>query len=244
MKKRYPVNYIAITNGYSANHSALDLGWKDNPNMEVFSCGDGYIEDIYTSKDGGNVVKIKYDDGTSSSFLHLKDNSIVVKVGNRVKMGEKVALMGSTGLANGNHLHVIMFNKNGNRENPVKYLYAYPDQEIYKGDENIVMKYNGDDDGEIYTVVKGDTLSGIASKYNTTYQKLAEINNIADPNKIYPGQEIRVSINENTYTVQKGDSLDSIARKFGVSWQSIYEKNKDVIGNNPNLIKPGQNLKI
>lgn len=244
MKKRYPVNYIAITNGYSANHLALDLGWKDNPNMEVFSCGDGYIEDIYTSKDGGNVVKIKYDDGTSSSFLHLKDNSIVVKVGNRVRMGEKVALMGATGLANGNHLHVIIFNKNGNRENPVKHLYAYPDQEIYKGDENIVMKYNGDDKSEIYTVVKGDTLSGIASKYNTTYQKLAEINNIADSNKIYPGQEIRVSIGENTYTVQKGDSLDSIARKFGVSWQSIYEKNKDVIGNNPNLIKPGQNLKI
>lgn len=43
-----------------------------------------------------------------------------------------------------------------------------------------------------YTVKSGDTLSGIASKYGTTYQKLASLNNIADPNKIYVGQKIRV----------------------------------------------------
>lgn len=43
-----------------------------------------------------------------------------------------------------------------------------------------------------YVVKRGDTLSGIASKYGTTYQQLAKINGIADPNKIYPGQKIRV----------------------------------------------------
>ena len=43
-----------------------------------------------------------------------------------------------------------------------------------------------------YIVKRGDTLSGIASKYGTTYQRLAQINGIADPNKIYPGQKIRV----------------------------------------------------
>lgn len=43
-----------------------------------------------------------------------------------------------------------------------------------------------------YTVKRGDTLSAIASKYGTTYQQLAKINGIADPNKIYPGQKIRV----------------------------------------------------
>lgn len=45
---------------------------------------------------------------------------------------------------------------------------------------------------EYYTVKSGDTLSGIASKYGTTYQKLAKLNNVADPNKIYVGQKIRV----------------------------------------------------
>lgn len=43
-----------------------------------------------------------------------------------------------------------------------------------------------------YTVKRGDTLSAIASKYGTTYTYLAQINGITDPNKIYPGQKIRV----------------------------------------------------
>ena len=43
-----------------------------------------------------------------------------------------------------------------------------------------------------YTVRSGDTLSGIASKYGTTYQKLAQMNGIANPNRIYAGQRIRV----------------------------------------------------
>lgn len=43
-----------------------------------------------------------------------------------------------------------------------------------------------------YTVKSGDTLSGIASKYGTTYQKLAQMNGISNPNKIYAGQKIRV----------------------------------------------------
>ena len=43
-----------------------------------------------------------------------------------------------------------------------------------------------------YTIKSGDTLSGIAAKYGTTYQKLAQMNNIANPNIIYPGRKIRV----------------------------------------------------
>lgn len=43
-----------------------------------------------------------------------------------------------------------------------------------------------------YAVKRGDTLSAIASKYRTTYQKLAQMNGISDPNKIYVGQKIRV----------------------------------------------------
>lgn len=41
-----------------------------------------------------------------------------------------------------------------------------------------------------YTVKLGDTLSGIAKKYGTTYKKIAKDNNIKDPNKIYVGQKI------------------------------------------------------
>ena len=44
-----------------------------------------------------------------------------------------------------------------------------------------------------YTVQKGDTLSSIARKYGTTYQKLAELNGIQDPSKIYVGQVLKVT---------------------------------------------------
>jgi nucleoid-associated protein YgaU len=50
-----------------------------------------------------------------------------------------------------------------------------------------------------------------------------------------------------TYTVKKGDSLSKIAKEFygdAKQWKKIYEANKDVIGNNPDLIKPGQEYVI
>lgn len=43
-----------------------------------------------------------------------------------------------------------------------------------------------------YTVRPGDTLSGIAAKYGTTYQRLAQINGISNPNVIYPGQVLKI----------------------------------------------------
>jgi LysM repeat protein len=43
-----------------------------------------------------------------------------------------------------------------------------------------------------YTVKKGDTLTGIAHKYNTTYQKLAELNKLKNPNLIRVGQKLRI----------------------------------------------------
>lgn len=43
-----------------------------------------------------------------------------------------------------------------------------------------------------YTIKSGDTLSGIAKRYGTTYQNLAKLNGISNPNKIYAGQKIRV----------------------------------------------------
>lgn len=54
-------------------------------------------------------------------------------------------------------------------------------------------KIDGKGSGAVYyTVRSGDTLSGIAAKYGTTYQKLAQMNGIANPNKIYAGQKLRV----------------------------------------------------
>lgn len=62
---------------------------------------------------------------------------------------------------------------------------------IYPGE---VLSVNGGTttSRRTYTVRSGDTLSGIAAQYGTTYQQLAARNNIPDPNKIYPGQVLKI----------------------------------------------------
>jgi nucleoid-associated protein YgaU len=52
---------------------------------------------------------------------------------------------------------------------------------------------------------------------------------------------------DRTYTVRAGDSLSKIAKALmgdAKKWRALYEANKDVVGANPDLIHPGQILKI
>ena len=49
---------------------------------------------------------------------------------------------------------------------------------------------------------------------------------------------------KDTYTVKRGDTLSGIAAIYGLNYKRIYAVNKDVIGSDPNLIKPGMKLKI
>lgn len=63
----------------------------------------------------------------------------------------------------------------------------------------------------VYTVKSGDTLSGIAAKYGTTYKALAQYNGIADPNIIHAGQKIRIPGASPSTAPSK--SLDDIARE-------------------------------
>lgn len=105
-------------------------------------------------------------------------------------------------------------------------------------------------DFEYITVRRGNTLSGIATRYNTSYQYLAKINNIANPNLIYVGQRIKVPVLSNNtihdashrlYIVRRGNTLTQIAREYGVTIESIVELN-DI--RNPNLIYVGEVLRI
>lgn len=99
-----------------------------------------------------------------------------------------------------------------------------------------------------YTVRYGDTLSGIASKYGTTYQYLAQINNISNPNLIYPGQVLIIAKGNAshgtvsaTYTVRSGDCISVIGARLGVSWQSIANANGI---KSPYTIYTGQVIRI
>ena len=62
----------------------------------------------------------------------------------------------------------------------------------YNTIQNIVNGKSGVSSAQYYTVQSGDTLSGIAAKYGTSYQKVAQLNGISNPNVIYVGQKLRV----------------------------------------------------
>lgn len=71
-----------------------------------------------------------------------------------------------------------------------KFYDKYAGKKVDQPQESVQAKPTTND--EVYTVKSGDTLSGIALKYNTTYQKLAEYNDIPNPSIIHIGQKIRI----------------------------------------------------
>jgi N-acetylmuramoyl-L-alanine amidase len=90
-----------------------------------------------------------------------------------------------------------------------------------------------------YIVEKGDTLSGIAKKYGATVTQLVRLNDIKNPNLIYPGQKIKLPF--IYHTVVKGDTVWELARKYGSSVKQIAEWNKL---KDPGLIFPDQRLRV
>lgn len=65
--------------------------------------------------------------------------------------------------------------------------------------------------GGTYTVAKGDTLSGIASKYGTTWQELQRLNGLSNPNLIHPGQKLKVPGGSTTPS-KPSQSLADVAK--------------------------------
>lgn len=120
---------------------------------------------------------------------------------------------------------------------------------IYAGEKLIVSEKSESTpiDTEIYTVKRGDTLSEIAKRFDTTVQKIAKDNNISNVNLIYTGQklivpmECRYDCGHKLYEVLPGDTLWAIAKRFDTTISVIVELNRI---KNPNLIYPGQMLRI
>jgi 2',3'-cyclic-nucleotide 2'-phosphodiesterase/3'-nucleotidase len=103
-------------------------------------------------------------------------------------------------------------------------------------------------ENEIYIVKSGDTLYKIGQRTGVDWKKIAELNELSNPNLIYPNQELLIPTtsdeNESTeiiYTVKSGDTLSEIALKYGVDWKDLAEDNKLA---NPNLIYPNQKIII
>lgn len=91
-----------------------------------------------------------------------------------------------------------------------------------------------------YTVRRGDTLGRIAKAHSTTWQALAKLNGLPDPNLLKVGQVLKVPA-PPTHTVAKGESLWGIARRYGLTVDQLAALNGLT---RSSTIHPGDVLKV
>jgi N-acetylmuramoyl-L-alanine amidase len=97
-----------------------------------------------------------------------------------------------------------------------------------------------------YRVRPGDTLSTIAARLGTTTARLAQVNGLADPDRIVAGTTLQTSgsstsASSGSYLVRSGDTLSSIAARLGTS-VSVLARANDL--SDPNMIVAGTRLRV
>jgi Membrane proteins related to metalloendopeptidases len=149
LKLKYPVDYIAITRGYTSSHFGADGGWNSNhggPSVPLKAAGAGKISAFQEGRNNdtpnggwGNYVKIDHGNGVYTLCGHIAKgsiNALGLKVGLKVEQGQQIGIMGNTGNSYGNHVHFEVYlggSGTGYRVDPVKYTYVYPDQYVSAG---------------------------------------------------------------------------------------------------------------
>jgi len=120
------------TKGYMSS----PYGWRDDPftgkrtfhhgidiatshGNSIYATADGTVIQARTDKIGGKTIKIKHMFGYVTIYCHL--SKFLAKVGQKVKRGETIGLVGSTGKARGPHVHYEV-QLNGKEKNPYYFL--------------------------------------------------------------------------------------------------------------------------
>jgi murein DD-endopeptidase MepM/ murein hydrolase activator NlpD len=103
--------------GKPANHKGVDFAGKAG--AEVFAVADGVVTWSSKRYGYGELVEINHGNGYSTRYAHNSEN--LVAVGEEVKKGETVALMGDTGRATGPNLHFEVLHQ-GKQVNPVNFI--------------------------------------------------------------------------------------------------------------------------
>lgn len=116
-----PVKFSRISSGYSRNrfHPVLK---RNKPHLgtdyaaphgtPIMAVGDGDVIEARYKGGNGNYVKIKHNSTYTTQYLHMSKFAKGIKVGKRVKQGDIIGYVGSTGLATGPHV-CFRFWKNG-----------------------------------------------------------------------------------------------------------------------------------
>ena len=123
-----PLQYSRISSGFSyarkhpvtrkvQPHTGVDYAApKGTP---VMSIGDGTVTSVKYEGAGGNTVRIRHNSVYSTAYLHLSKYASGLKAGQRVRQGEVIGYVGSTGRSTGPHLDFRVW-KNGTPINPLK----------------------------------------------------------------------------------------------------------------------------
>jgi murein DD-endopeptidase MepM/ murein hydrolase activator NlpD len=125
---RDPLKYSRISSRYNLNRfhpvqkrykAHLGTDYAAPTGTEIRTVGDGTVLEASYSSANGNYVKIKHNETYTTQYLHLSKISKSLRRGDRVKQGQVIGYVGSTGLATGPHL-CFRFWKNGKQEDWLK----------------------------------------------------------------------------------------------------------------------------
>ena len=123
-----PLKFSRISSGFSyarrhpvtrkvQPHTGVDYAApKGTPVMTI---GDGTITSMKYEGAGGNTIRIRHNSVYSTAYLHLSGYAKGLKVGQRVRQGQVIGYVGSTGRSTGPHLDFRVW-KNGSAINPLK----------------------------------------------------------------------------------------------------------------------------
>ncbi len=103
--------------GYEQMHNGLDIANKTG--TTVISPANGRVAYVGPFAGMGMMIEIDHGFGLKTRYGHL--SKALVRVGQSVERGDKIALMGSTGYSTGPHLHYEVY-KNGRAQNPRSYI--------------------------------------------------------------------------------------------------------------------------
>ena len=100
-------------------HYGTDLAALSGDDIMCFAAGT--VKEVGSDAVNGNFIRVSHEDGFESMYAHC--GTVYVSEGQRVQMGEKIALVGVSGRVTGPHLHFEL-TKDGNYLNPEFYFAA------------------------------------------------------------------------------------------------------------------------
>tara|TARA_B110000116_G_C16492640_1_gene427615 strand:- start:248 stop:688 length:441 start_codon:yes stop_codon:yes gene_type:complete len=100
--------------GYNKMHRGTDFAAASG--TPIMASGDGIITRAKWCGGGGNCIKIKHNSTYETIYAHMKNFSRGIQVGLKVKQGQIIGYVGSTGKSTGPHLHYEVL-KNGKKIN-------------------------------------------------------------------------------------------------------------------------------